>query len=50
MIAFPSNDGKGVVNFLKKNIFTRFGTPHAIILDGDSYFCNRLFGMLLNMG
>ncbi|XP_070016960.1 uncharacterized protein [Nicotiana sylvestris] len=26
-VALPTNDAKGVSNFLKKNIFTRFGTP-----------------------
>ena len=26
-IATPTNDGKVVLNFLRKNIFTRFGTP-----------------------
>ncbi|KAL5580265.1 hypothetical protein UlMin_012707 [Ulmus minor] len=29
--AFPTNDAKVVTRFLKKNIFTRFGTPRAII-------------------
>ncbi|PIM98272.1 DNA-directed DNA polymerase [Handroanthus impetiginosus] len=30
-ITVPSNDSKVVVNFIEKNIFTRFGTPRAII-------------------
>lgn len=33
---------------MKKNIFTRFRTPRAIISDGGSYFCNRVFGALLD--
>ncbi|XP_070010914.1 uncharacterized protein [Nicotiana sylvestris] len=43
----PTNDAKVVVGFLKKNIFTRFGTPRAIISDGGTHFCNRAFEKLL---
>ena len=32
-VATPINDGKVVLKFLKKNIFSRFGTPRAIISD-----------------
>ncbi|PIN26668.1 DNA-directed DNA polymerase [Handroanthus impetiginosus] len=42
-VAVPNNDSKVVVNFIKKNIFTRFGTPRAIISDGGAHFCNRSF-------
>ena len=42
-IALANNEGKSVTAFLKKNIFSRFGTPRAIISDGGSHFCNRLF-------
>ncbi|KAL5567085.1 hypothetical protein UlMin_030249 [Ulmus minor] len=45
--AFPTNDAKVVTKFLKKNVFTRFGTPRAIISDGGSHFCNRKFEALL---
>ncbi|KAL5554123.1 hypothetical protein UlMin_041524 [Ulmus minor] len=45
--AFTTNDAKVVTRFLKKNIFTRFGTPRAIISDGGSHFCNRQFLALL---
>ena len=41
------NDGKVVLNFLRKNIFTRFGTPRAIISDEGSHFCNKQFEALL---
>nr|XP_009770288.1 PREDICTED: uncharacterized protein LOC104221012 [Nicotiana sylvestris] len=34
VVALPTNDAKGVTGFLKKNIFTRFGTSRAIISDG----------------
>lgn len=33
-VALPTSDVKVVIKFLKKNIFTRFGTPRAIISDG----------------
>ena len=36
-----------MVAFLKKSIFTRFGTLRTIISDGDSHFCNRAFASLL---
>ena len=29
-----------LVSFLKKNIFSRFGTPRVLISDGGSHFCN----------
>ncbi|KAL8108294.1 hypothetical protein AgCh_024663 [Apium graveolens] len=39
--ALPTNDVKVVLNFLHKQIFTRFGTPRVIISDEGSRFCNR---------
>nr|XP_016435170.1 PREDICTED: uncharacterized protein LOC107761472 [Nicotiana tabacum] len=45
--ALPTNDTRVVVEFLKKNIFTRFGTSRAIISDGGTHFCNRAFEKLL---
>ena len=47
--AIPSktNDNKVIVKFLKENIFSCFGTPHAIISDNDTYFCNRSFEALM---
>ncbi|CAL8168244.1 unnamed protein product [Prunus armeniaca] len=33
--ALPTNNSKVVVKFLRKNIFTRFGVPRAIISDGE---------------
>ncbi|PIN24288.1 DNA-directed DNA polymerase [Handroanthus impetiginosus] len=46
--AVPSNDSKLVVNFIKKNIFTRFGIPRAITSDRGIHFCNRSFEALLS--
>nr|XP_009774766.1 PREDICTED: uncharacterized protein LOC104224764 [Nicotiana sylvestris] len=42
-IALPSNDAKVVVSFVKKHIFTRFGTSRVLISDGGTHFCNKLF-------
>ncbi|KAL5541132.1 hypothetical protein UlMin_044349 [Ulmus minor] len=47
-VALPTNDSRVVIRFLKKNIFTRFGTPRAIISDGGSHFCNKQFDALLS--
>ena len=46
-IALPTNDSKVVMNFLKKNIFNRFGTPRAIIGDEGTHFYNKNFEALL---
>ena len=46
-IALPSHDARAVIKFLKKNIFTLFGTPRAIISDGGKHFCNHQFKTLL---
>ncbi|XP_070050161.1 uncharacterized protein [Nicotiana tomentosiformis] len=46
-IAFPTNDAKVVAAFVKKNIFSRFGTPRALISDEGTHFCNRLLNNLL---
>nr|GEZ34707.1 reverse transcriptase domain-containing protein [Tanacetum cinerariifolium] len=37
--ALPTNDARVVVMFLK-SLFTRFGTPRAIISDHANHFCN----------
>ena len=39
--ALPTNDSRVVVKFLRKNIFTRFGVPRAIISDGGKHFRNQ---------
>ena len=46
-IATQQNDARTVIKFLKKYIFTRFGTPRALISDGGSHFCNRPLQSLL---
>ena len=46
-VALPTNDSKVVLKFLRKHIFTRFGTPRAIISDEGTHFCNKYFSALL---
>ena len=43
-----ASDHMVVLKFLKKNIFSRFRVPKAIISDGGSHFCNKPFENLLN--
>ena len=47
--ALPINDAKVVTQFLQKNIFTRFGTPRAIISDGLISVINYLIVYLPSM-
>ena len=42
-----TNNSKVVMNFLRRNIFTHFGTPRAIISDEGKHFCNRQLAILL---
>jgi len=47
VVALSFNNAHAVIKFLKKNIFTRFETPRAIISDGAKHFCNHQFKTLL---
>ncbi|GJZ48540.1 reverse transcriptase domain-containing protein [Tanacetum coccineum] len=38
--AFPTNDARNVVNFLKR-LFAQFGIPKALISDRGTHFCNH---------
>ena len=40
-------DVKIVLSFIRRNIFSRFGTPRAVISDEGLDFCNKLFASLL---
>ena len=42
-----TNDASVVVKFLRSHIFTRFGTPRALITDGGTHFCNKLVDKVL---
>ncbi|GJY22507.1 reverse transcriptase domain-containing protein [Tanacetum coccineum] len=44
--ALPTNDARVVVKFLK-SLFARFGTPHAIISDRGTHFCNDQFAKVM---
>ncbi|KAL4282742.1 hypothetical protein GQ457_16G019910 [Hibiscus cannabinus] len=46
-IATPNNDSNAVQKFMKKNIFTRFGVPRAIISDEGKHFDNKYIVMAL---
>ena len=40
-ITTPKDDARVVIKFLKKNIFSRFGVPQALISDGGKHLCNN---------
>nr|GEV17243.1 hypothetical protein [Tanacetum cinerariifolium] len=44
--ALPTNDARVVVKFLK-SLFSRFGTPKAIISDRGIHFCNDQFSRFM---
>nr|GFA81573.1 reverse transcriptase domain-containing protein [Tanacetum cinerariifolium] len=44
--ALPTNDARVVVKFLK-SVFSRFGTPKAIISDRGTHFCNDQFSRVM---
>ena len=42
-----TNDANVVAKFLRNHIFTRFGTPRALITNGGTHFCNKLVDKVL---
>nr|GEY65212.1 reverse transcriptase domain-containing protein [Tanacetum cinerariifolium] len=44
--ALPTNDARVIVKFLK-SLFSRFGTPKAIISDRGTHFCNDQFARVM---
>ena len=42
-----TNDAKVVAQFLRSNIFSRFGTPRALIKDNGTHFCNKVIDKVL---
>ncbi|CAN6579370.1 unnamed protein product [Malus baccata var. baccata] len=47
--ATRTNDSRVVADFIKANIFSRFGMPRVFISDGGSHFCNRTIEALLKI-
>ena len=47
-IACPRNDANTVVEFIQRNILSRFGAPRTIINDGGSHFANKFFAKLMS--
>nr|GEV96296.1 reverse transcriptase domain-containing protein [Tanacetum cinerariifolium] len=45
--ALPTNDARVIVKFLK-SLFSRFGTPKAIISDRGTHFCNDQFARVMS--
>nr|GEZ85780.1 reverse transcriptase domain-containing protein [Tanacetum cinerariifolium] len=45
--ALPTNNARVVVKFLK-SLFSRFGTPKAIISDRGTHFCNDQFSRVMS--
>ena len=42
-----TNDAKVMAQFLHSNIFSRFGTPRALITDNGTHFCNKVIEKVL---
>ncbi|XP_024965836.1 uncharacterized protein K02A2.6-like [Cynara cardunculus var. scolymus] len=47
-MACHSNDAKTVAKFLQKHIFSRFGTPRALISDEGTHFINNMLKEVLD--
>ena len=47
VIPTQTNDAKVLASFLRSHIFTRFGTPRALITDGGTHLCNKLVDNVL---
>ena len=45
--ATRTNDARVVVDFVRSNLFCRFGVPRAIVSDQGTHFCNRSMQALL---
>ncbi|XP_062103189.1 uncharacterized protein LOC133814212 [Humulus lupulus] len=46
VVESPTNDSKVVMKFLYKHLFTRFGTPRALISDEGTHFVNKILAAL----
>ena len=43
-----TNDAKVVAQFLRSHIFSRFGTPRALITNNGTHFCNKMIDKVLH--
>ena len=48
VIACPRNDASIVVEFIQRNILSRFGSLKTIISDEGSHFANKVFAKLMS--
>ena len=46
--ACPKNDDITMVEFIQRNILSRFGSPRTIIIDEGSHFENKVFAKLMS--
>ena len=46
-ITTRTNDAKVVAKFLRSHIFTRFGTPQALITTEGTHLCNKVVDNVL---
>ena len=46
-IPTQTNDAKVVAKFLRSNLFSRFGTPRALITYNGTHFCNKVIDKVL---
>ena len=47
VISTRTNDAKVVAQFLRSHIFSRFGTPRALITNNGTHFCNKMIDRVL---
>ena len=47
-ISTRTNDAKVVAQFLRSQIFSRFGTPRALITDNSTHFFNKMIDKVLH--
>lgn len=46
-VALPTNNVQFMVNFVRKNIFTRFENPRVLKSYGVTHFCDNLLDNIL---